>query len=78
MVLAVAFAVGDCASFGGRCPAEPEPLLDDDVFRIAAIGGALLVAPPLLLARRRWYVVVSATALAAVVLGLVARAATTG
>lgn len=29
-------AIGHCSAFGGRCPADPEPLLHNDVFVLVA------------------------------------------
>lgn len=29
--------VGHCSAMGGRCPAEPTPLLENDVFRLVAL-----------------------------------------
>lgn len=37
-------AVGHCSAFGGRCPAEPVPLLEDDVFGIVATIVAVTTA----------------------------------
>lgn len=31
-------ALGHCSAFGGRCPADPQPLLQDDVFGGVAVG----------------------------------------
>ena len=72
-LLGFALFIGDCASFGGQCPTKPGPLLRDEVFWLAVIGGALIVGPPLVLARRNWYVVIGLTTTAAFVLGAVAR-----
>lgn len=47
MVL-LAIAVGDCSFAGGRCPADPVPLWEDDVFGMAATGLAMVVAAPIL------------------------------
>ncbi len=52
ILLAVTF--GDCSAFGGRCPADPPPPLEDDVFGMAAVGGALLVGVPVLLTAPSW------------------------
>ena len=45
-IVLLAAAVGHCSAFGGRCPAEPPPLWDDDVFGTAAMGAALAVGLP--------------------------------
>jgi hypothetical protein len=49
-----AVVVGDCGFAGGRCPSEPDPLLQDDTFRIAAFGGALMVGVPTFLSAPSW------------------------
>jgi hypothetical protein len=36
-------ALGHCSAFGGRCPAEPGPLLESDVFRLVAVTIAITV-----------------------------------
>lgn len=35
-------AVGHCSAFGGRCPAEPQPLWENDVF--GGVGSAVAVS----------------------------------
>jgi hypothetical protein len=81
MVL-LAIAVGDCSFAGGRCPAEPVPWWEDDVFGTAATGLAMVVAAPMLARRPNWRGARRAAAAAAVValLGgwLIAEAARTG
>lgn len=75
-MIAVAIIVGDCAAFGGRCPAEPPTLVDDDVFGIAAVGAAIIVGPTVFLvapSMRRLWIAVGAAAAAALVIGLLAR-----
>ncbi len=75
LVAATFGGLGGCA-FGGRCHADRPPLLDDDIFRIAAYGGALLVAVPVFLSRpskRRLLAAVAFGGAAAFVAGLVAR-----
>jgi hypothetical protein len=37
-VALVVTAVGHCSAFGGRCPADPVPLLEDDVFGMVALA----------------------------------------
>lgn len=64
--------IGACDAFGGRCPGEPEPLLDDDVagslFVTALVGGGLaaLAAP----VRTRWWVRALVVTAIAVLAGL--------
>jgi hypothetical protein len=80
-IVLIVVAVGDCAAFGGRCPAEAPPLLDDDTFRFAAIGAAIAVGPPVFLADpglRRLWVAIGAAAAAAVVVGVIARSMVLG
>jgi hypothetical protein len=50
-MITIAMVVGSCDAFGGTCPAERLPLLEDDVFGMAAFGSALVVAVPLFLSR---------------------------
>ena len=81
-LLLLAIAVGHCSFAGGRCPADPVPWWEDDVFGAAAIGLAMVVAAPMLARRPNWRGVGRAAAAAAVVafLGgwLIAEAARTG
>lgn len=42
-VAALTLALGHCSSFGGRCPAEPVPLWENDVFGGVGIGVAVSV-----------------------------------
>lgn len=80
-LVVLAFTVGDCAAFGGRCPATPPPLWEDDVAGMAATGAVLLTAVPLTAvhllvtrpSRRRLAVALAVAAFAAVIVGLVAR-----
>lgn len=50
--LIAVFTVGRCDSFGGRCPADPEPLLQNDNFGMAAtatfaaVTGAIFLSSP--------------------------------
>jgi len=46
LVLA-AIAFGRCDAFGGTCPADPPPPLDDDVFGLSALGAAIATGVPL-------------------------------
>jgi hypothetical protein len=81
-MLLVAIAVGDCSFAGGRCPADPVPWWDDDVFRAATTGLAMVVAAPMLARRPTWRGAGRAATAAAVValLGgwLIAASARTG
>lgn len=79
MVL-VAAMVGDCSAFGGTCPADPPPLLDDDVFGMSA-AGAFLIAAPLLTWRRgprRWAIALGGGIGTAVLIGLMVRSGAHG
>jgi hypothetical protein len=66
MVL-LAIAVGHCSFAGGRCPADPVPWWEDDVFGTAAAGLALVVAAPMLARRPTWRGLGRAAAAAGVV-----------
>jgi hypothetical protein len=75
----LAFTVGDCSAFGGRCPREQPPILEDDTARLAGLGAALVVAPWVFLSRPSWRrlaIAVGAGAGAFVVVALMARSAT--
>lgn len=77
-MIAIAFVVGDCAAFGGRCPAEPPPLREDDTFGMAATGAFLATAVPLFAtapSRRRLAVAAGVGLVAAVAIGAIARSA---
>jgi hypothetical protein len=77
-MILLAATVGSCDAFGGRCPAERPPLLDDDVFGMAAFGTALAVAVPLFLSRpskRRFVVAVAVGIVAAFFVGLIVTSA---
>ncbi len=78
-MILLAFTVGRCDAFGGRCPRTPPPLLEDDTFGIAAVGAALVVGVPVFLARpsrRRAGIALAWGAAAAVLVGLMARSGT--
>lgn len=79
MVL-VAVTVGHCSAFGGTCPADPPPLLEDDVFGLSATGAALVAGPLLALRRRphRWWIALVGAIVAALLVGLLARAGAHG
>lgn len=78
-LMLLAFTVGDCSAFGGRCPSEPPPLIEDDTLRFAGLGAALVVGPWVFLSRpsrdRLALTVVSAAG-AFLLVGLMARSAT--
>ena len=74
-------AIGHCSSFGGACPADSQPLWEDDVFGSAAFGGFVAVAVPMWLARpslQRMRLAVPVGLGAALVVGLIARSAAAG
>lgn len=77
----VVAALGHCSSFGGSCPADPPPLLEDDVFGTSALGAALAVGVPTWLTAptvRRLKLAVPVAAGAGVLVGLMARSAAAG
>lgn len=45
-VAALTIWIGDCSAFGGRCPREPDPLLEDDVFGSLVMCGLLIAGGP--------------------------------
>lgn len=78
-IVLVTMAVGDCAAFGGTCPRQGG--FPDDVFRMAASGGALAVAVPYYLkrpTRRRLAIALSIGTVAGAVTGLFVVSATAG
>ena len=80
LILLVA-AVGHCSAFGGRCPADPPPLFEDDVFGTAFMGGLVAIGIPIWLARPGWRRLGRALAIAvplAFLIGLVARSSAAG
>ena len=75
-MIAAVSVIGDCAAFGGRCPSQAPPLLEDDNFGMATIGGLLAVAVPVWLKRPGWRRIGYALLIglpAAVLIGLIAR-----
>ena len=73
-MIVIARVAGSCDAFGGRCPAERQSLLEDDVFGMAAFGTALVVAVPIFLSRpskRRLVIAVGVGLVAAFLVGLV-------
>ena len=79
LVLAAA-TLGHCSAFGGRCPADPPPPWDDDVFGMSAMGAALIAGPLLALRSgpRRWWIAVAGAVIAALLIGLLVRSAAHG
>jgi hypothetical protein len=74
----LAMVVGSCDAFGGTCPADRPPLLEDDVFGMAACGAALIVAVPTFLShpsKRRFVIAVGVGLVAAFFVGLIVSAA---
>ena len=53
-LILIAATLGSCSAFGGRCPADPPPLLDDDTFGLAATGAFLIAAVPTYVTRPSW------------------------
>ncbi len=75
-MVVVAGAAGDCSMAGGSCPADAEPLLDDDTFRFAAFGTFLATAVPVFAwrpSRRRLVIALGIGLVAALVIGLIVR-----
>ena len=73
-----AMIVGSCDAFGGTCPAEQPPLLEDDVFGMAAFGTVLVVAVPMFLShpsKRRLAIAVGVGLVAAFLVGMVVSSA---
>jgi hypothetical protein len=74
-------ALGHCSSFGGTCPSEPVPLLEDDVFGSAAAGGFIAVALPMWFWKPTWRrlrVALAVGLVVGVLIGLIARDAVGG
>ncbi|MBT8201805.1 MAG: hypothetical protein HKN74_11350 [Acidimicrobiia bacterium] len=81
LLIVVVSAVGHCSAFGGRCPADPPPLFEDDVFGTAFMGGLLAIGAPMWLARPGWRRLGLALAVAvpvALLIGLGARSSAAG
>lgn len=81
MIVMIAGTLGRCDAFGGRCPADPPPLWDDDVFGMAAFGTALAVGVATFVrrpTRRRAVRSVGWATVAGVIVGLIVRAAAHG
>jgi hypothetical protein len=79
MVLITA-TLGDCSAFGGRCPQEPPPLLEDDAFWLSATGAFVAAATPIFLwapSRGRLLLAVGIGAAIALVVGAAVRSSVT-
>ena len=80
-MILIARVAGSCDAFGGRCPAERPPLLEDDVFGMSAFGTALVVAVPMFLTRpskRRLALALGVGLAAALLVGLAVSSAAHG
>lgn len=80
-MILIARVAGSCDAFGGRCPAARPPLLEDDVFGMAAFGTALVVAVPIFLShpsKRRFAIAVGVGLVAAFLVGMVVSTAAHG
>lgn len=78
-IVLITMAMGDCSAFGGTCPRQGG--FPDDVFRMAASGGALAVAVPYYLkrpTRQRLAIALGIGIVAGVAIGLFAVSATAG
>jgi hypothetical protein len=81
VLIGLAVTVGHCSAFGGRCPSEPPPLWDDDVFGIAFSGAALGVGIPFWLSqpsKRRFGRAIALGVGTGFLVGLVARSYAAG
>jgi hypothetical protein len=81
LLVLVAATFGSCSAFGGRCPQDPPPWYDDDVFGMAAAGAALVVAVPWFVtrpSRTRFVQALAAGAAAALLVGWVVRSSAHG
>ena len=75
-LILIALTLGSCSAFGGRCPADRPPLIDDDTFGLAATGAFLIVALPTFASRPSWRRLglgIVAGLCAALIIGLVVR-----
>ena len=72
----IAVTLGHRSAFGGSCSGDAPSLLDDDVFGMAAAGGALVIGVPVALTgpwRRRLPIACVVAVVAALIVGLLAR-----
>ena len=77
-MILLAMTVGSCDAFGGRCPAERPPLLEDDVFGMVAFGTVLVVAVPMFLShpsKRRFVIAAGVGLVAAFLVGMIVSSA---
>jgi hypothetical protein len=75
-LILLAATLGSCSAFGGRCPADPPPLVDDDTFGLAATGAFLIAAVPTYVTRPSWRRLglgIAAGLCAGIIVGLVVR-----
>lgn len=75
-LILIAAIVGSCSAFGGTCPADKPPLIEDDVFGLAATGAFLIAAVPTYVTRPSWRRLglgIGAGLCAGIVVGLVVR-----
>lgn len=75
-LILVAVVFGSCSAFGGRCPAQRPPLIDDDTFGLAAAGAFLVAAVPIYVTCPSWRrlgLAISAGLGAAILVGLLVR-----
>jgi hypothetical protein len=76
VMVALAALVGHCGAFGGRCPAQPPPLLEDEAFGTAFAGAGLALAAMVLATgpfRRRIVPALVVALAGGLVVGLVVR-----
>lgn len=80
-MVGVALFFGDCSFAGGRCPQDPEPIMDSDVFRIGAIGTFIAIAIPVWMhtpTMHRLWTALGAGGTAGVIVGLLVRSSAAG
>ena len=81
LLVLAAVTIGHCSAFGGRCPSESPPLVEDDVFGMATTGSFMAVAVPIWLVRPSRSRLVGAVAIGVVValaVGFATRAVASG
>jgi hypothetical protein len=75
-LILMAATLGSCSAFGGTCPADRPPLIEDDTFGLAATGAFLIAAVPTYLTRPSWRRLglgIGAGLCAGIIVGLVVR-----
>ena len=75
-LIPLAATLGSCSAFGGRCPADQSPLMEDDTFGVAATGAFLIAAVPIYVTRPSWARLglgIAAGLCAGIIVGLVVR-----